>query len=97
VIGILRASGAFGNRRAPGGTTNAFKMAAASATACSRGAGDAAVRDDVTGPLAGRVAAQPATATATHTAKRNAIPGAPRISGLIPFGRPAGHPGFAPR
>src|SRR5271170_1632299 len=67
VDGNLRASGAFGNRCPPGGTTNALRMAAASATARSRGVGEAAGRDAaVTGTVVVCVGAQPATAMAAQ-------------------------------
>ena len=89
VIGTLSASGAFGNRSAPGGTANAFKMAAASATARSRGVGDTAVTD----PAAVCVAAQPAMAA--QAASRTVVPGAHRTWGRIPVGRPAEHRGSA--
>ncbi len=89
VIGTLSASGAFGNRCAPGGTANALRMAASSATARSRGVGDTAVTD----PAVVCVAAQ--LAMAAQAARRSVVPGAHRICGRIPVGRPAGHRGSA--
>jgi hypothetical protein len=93
VIGTLSASGAFCNRCAPGGTTNALRMAAASATARSRGLGDAAV----TGPVVVFAAAQPATANPAQAAMRSVMPGAHRTCGRTPLGRPPGHRGSALR
>jgi WD40 repeat protein len=91
VIGVLSASGARGNRRAPGGTANALRMAAASAAARSRGPGD------VASPVVVCVAAQPATAMAAQAATTSAAPGAHRTCGRIPLGRPPGHHGSALR
>src|SRR5215470_13766041 len=70
-------------RRAPGGTANALKMAAASVTARSRGPGPTA------SPGAVCAAAQPA-AMATQVARSNAVPGTDRTCGRIPLRRPAG-------
>ena len=71
------------------GTANAFKMAAASATARSRGVGDTAVTD----LAAVCVAAQPAMAA--QAASRSVVSGAHRTWGRTPVGRPAGHRGSA--
>src|SRR6202021_1014657 len=67
--GNLRASGAFGNRCPPGGTTRARRRPPASATARSRAVGGAVAPDAaVTVPVVVCVAAQPATAVTAQAA-----------------------------